>query len=132
MIITMSRELFDYMVRECIYSDIEKVFLAVGVIEEDAIRVLDIVECRNVAKNPRIEFIAEALCIYRVFKYAENRGLDIVALIHSHPAPPNPSALDFKGMKLWNIPWIIIDSKTGHAKAWILKDRAIEIPIQIT
>lgn len=131
MLITISKSLFEYVVRECIYTEVEKVFLAVGVVEEGVTRVLEVVECRNIAENPRVEFVADPQCMYRVFKYAEGKGLDIVALVHSHPAPPHPSALDIKGMRLWSTPWIIVDSRNGSAKAWILKNGVTEIPIQV-
>jgi proteasome lid subunit RPN8/RPN11 len=129
--VVISKELFEYLMKECTHAEIEKVFLGIGTTEGGAVNVLEVVECKNISQNPRVEFIADPLCIYKAFKYAESKKLNIVALMHSHPAPPQPSALDIKGMKLWSVPWVIVDSRSGNAKAWLFKNGVVEIPIQI-
>lgn len=106
-------------------SDMERVFFGVGKSVGDTFFIVEIFECPNVADNPRVEFIAEPLCEYRVFRYAEEKGLEMVAVIHSHPAPPKPSASDLKGMRLWSIPWLIVDSLSGSYGAWILVDNDV-------
>ncbi|MEM0228359.1 MAG: M67 family metallopeptidase [Ignisphaera sp.] len=114
-------------------SDMERVFFGVGKLIDDTFLVVEVFECPNVAGNPRIEFIAEPLCEYRVFRYAEEKGLEIVAVIHSHPAPPKPSTSDLKGMRLWSIPWLIVDSLSGSYRAWILVDNGIvEVNVTLT
>ena len=110
------------VIRKCVGSVIEKVFIGIGTASNDVTNVVEVFECPNIADNPFIRFVADPQCIYRVYKYAEERGMDIAVLIHSHPASPYPSNLDLKGMELWDIPWIIVDSRTGSVKAWILKN----------
>jgi len=48
-----------------------------------------------------------------------------MALIHSHPAPPNPSIKDLNGMRLWPIPWVIVDSRACRVKAWLLTSTGV-------
>lgn len=110
------------LVLKCIGVQTEKVFLGVGTSSGNAYTVVDVFECRNISSNPQSRFIADPLCVYRVLIYAESRKMDIVALIHSHPTEPIPSVEDLRGMKLWGIPWLIIDNVSGRYRAWILRD----------
>ena len=107
-------------------SVIERVFIGVGLMKGDEAHVLSIHECPNVARDPRVEFKAEPTCLYNVILSAESRGLDIVLLIHSHPAPPQPSSLDLEGLKTWRKPWLIVDSRTGDYRAWFFNGRSLQ------
>ncbi|MDK6028307.1 Mov34/MPN/PAD-1 family protein [Ignisphaera sp. 4213-co] len=108
-------------------SHIERIFFGIGKIEVSAYRIVDIIECKNIAKNPETEFLADPMCMYNVYKQAEGKGLEIIALIHSHPADPVPSNLDLKNMRLWEVPWIIINNVKGSYKAWTYnKEKGLE------
>jgi len=108
------------IVSRCIDVDEEKVFVGIGIVERGVYRVDEVFECRNISQNPRTRFIIDPMCLYNVFRYAEGKGMDIVLLAHSHPAPPVPSSEDLKGMKLWRVPWLIISSIDGEYRIWIL------------
>ena len=57
---------------------------------------------------------------------AEERGLEVVGIFHSHPkCPPKLSGRDLRGMELWPVVWLIISSD-GETRAWILKGNEIE------
>lgn len=108
------------LVEKSLNSPIEKVFIGIGRRENDTYVVKDVYECPNIAEEPSTRFKADPLCIYEVYKRAESLSLEIALLAHSHPAPPVPSAEDYRGMRHWPLPWLIVNSLTGEYKAWIL------------
>ncbi|MEM0027659.1 MAG: M67 family metallopeptidase [Ignisphaera sp.] len=126
-----SKKVFEALIEMATRSSEEIVLIGIGSTKGSDIIISELFKCKNVAENTRIEFKADPLCIYTAYKYAEKNGLEIVAVIHSHPTPPYPSNLDMKSMRLWNIPWIIIDSSTGASKAWIVNNNVVEIPIEL-
>lgn len=124
------KKVFEVLIEIATKSSDEIVFIGVGNAKEGDIIISEFFKCRNIAENTKIEFKADPLCIYTAYKYAEKNGLEIAAIIHSHPAPPYPSSLDMKNMRLWDIPWIIIDSLTGASKAWRVDDNVVEVPME--
>lgn len=92
-----------------------------GKIEGEVVKVLDLHLSENIAPSPaRFEIKPED--IYRAHMKAEEAGLSIVSIYHSHPAPPHPSIADLEGMERWPIPWLIISSIEGSVDAYLLKD----------
>ncbi|MFX0200154.1 MAG: M67 family metallopeptidase [Candidatus Hodarchaeota archaeon] len=71
--------------------------------------------------------------VFRAFNGAEHRGLDLIGLFHSHPAPATPSSIDLKHMKFWgDIVWLILSSTSGDLCAYVMKNGSVkEIPIEI-
>ena len=64
------------------------------------------------------------------YKSAEEKGLDVVGIFHSHPkSVPSPSNTDIKFMKVNPVPWIIYSGLTNEMKAYILDVEVIEIQI---
>lgn len=124
-------EILNKIVKQCINSPIERVFICIGFFDNNMYIVEEIFECKNISLTPSSRFIADPLCLYNIYRYAENKKREIIAIIHSHPMSPIPSREDVNGMNLWRIPWIIIDSLSGEYKAWILIDNNInEISIE--
>ncbi len=70
--------------------------------------------------------------IFRAFNEAEHRGLDLIGLFHSHPAPATPSSIDLKHMKFWgDIVWLVLSSTNGELSAYVMKNGSVkEIPIE--
>jgi len=65
------------------------------------------------------------------YKMAEEKGLDVVGIFHSHPKSlPSPSNTDIKFMKGNPIPWIIYSGLTKEMKAYILDSEIIQILIK--
>lgn len=131
--IVIAVELLNSIVEKCLGVDIEKVFVGVGFREGDVYKVVEVFECRNVSPNPRNKFVADPMCIYNIYRYAEGKGMDVVLLAHSHPAPPAPSPEDLRGMRLWGIPWLIIDSRCGDYGVWmLLNEDLIQVEVETT
>jgi len=65
------------------------------------------------------------------YKMAEEKGLDVVGIFHSHPKSlPSPSNTDIKFMKGNPIPWIIYSGLTKEMKAYLLDSEIIQISIK--
>ncbi|MEM4717944.1 MAG: Mov34/MPN/PAD-1 family protein [Desulfurococcaceae archaeon] len=114
--------IIDKIIKEAKTSEIEKVYIGVGVVESGHYIVKEVFECNNIAENPRVRFVIDPVCIYNAFTKAEARNMRITLLIHSHPAPPDPSELDIDGMKSSGLPWLIVDMNNGMYAAWIIRE----------
>ncbi|MCX8204611.1 MAG: M67 family metallopeptidase [Candidatus Nezhaarchaeota archaeon] len=73
----------------------------------------------NVSPSP-LRFEAKPEDVYRAYFKAEELGLEVVGIYHSHPAPPRPSLLDVEGMRRWPLVWLIVSSLDGSAAAFQL------------
>ena len=74
----------------------------------------------NIEKS-EINFTVSNEQLLEGYKMAEEKGLDIVGIFHSHPKSlPSPSNTDMKFMKGNPIPWIIYSGLTKEMKAYLL------------
>ena len=64
---------------------------------------------------------------------AEKEGYEFIGLFHSHPAPPSPSSVDLKCMRLWGESiWLILSSTGGKLAAYQLIEGIVkEVTIRI-
>ena len=84
----------------------------------------------NIEKS-EINFTVSNEQLLEGYKMAEEKGLDVVGIFHSHPKSlPSPSNTDIKFMKGNPIPWIIYSGLTKEMKAYILDSEIIQIPIK--
>ena len=84
----------------------------------------------NIEKS-EINFTVSNEQLLEGYKMAEEKGLDIVGIFHSHPKSlPSPSNTDIKFMKGNPIPWIIYSGLTKEMKAYLLDSEIIQIPIK--
>ncbi|MEM4062181.1 MAG: Mov34/MPN/PAD-1 family protein [Desulfurococcaceae archaeon] len=132
--LVIPRRVLDYIISSCKGVTYERVFLGVGYLRDDRVTVNSVIECPNVSDKPTLRFTADPLCVYRVYREAEERGEQVVLLAHSHPAPPYPSLEDVKGMRnSGSLVWLIVSSTSGEHKAWMLEnDEPIEVIIEVT
>ncbi|MDH5783188.1 MAG: M67 family metallopeptidase [Candidatus Bathyarchaeota archaeon] len=67
------------------------------------------------------------------FTQADKEELDFIGLFHSHPAPPTPSLIDLKYMKLWgDALWLILSSINGSLAAFQMSNGKVrEITIKV-
>jgi len=83
----------------------------------------------NIEKS-EINFTVSNEQLLEGYKMAEEKGLDVVGIFHSHPKSlPSPSNTDIKFMKGNPIPWIIYSGLTNEMKAYILDSEIIQILI---
>jgi len=84
----------------------------------------------NIEKS-EINFTVSNEQLLEGYKMAEEKGLDVVGIFHSHPKSlPSPSNTDIKFMKGNPIPWIIYSGLTKEMKAYLLDSEIIQIPIK--
>lgn len=129
--VVFPRNLLERLVEELKRCSVERVFFCLGVRVGDVYSVEDCVECPNVSRTPRVEFTADPMCTYRVIVEAEKEGREVTVIAHCHPAGPRPSAKDLRGMRLWKVPWVIVDSTTGGYAAWIIGEDGEPIEVKV-
>jgi proteasome lid subunit RPN8/RPN11 len=64
------------------------------------------------------------------YKMAEEKGLDVIGIFHSHPnSAPYPSSTDKKFMEINPVAWVIFSEITNNFKAYLFESEIKEIPI---
>jgi [CysO sulfur-carrier protein]-S-L-cysteine hydrolase len=86
----------------------------------------------NIADHPTREYIGDPRDLIRVIKLVRSQGLELAAIYHSHPnGPAEPSRTDL-AQAAWEIPYLIVDAKTGEIRAWQLLEGAQEVRLELT
>jgi len=102
----------------------EAIGFLLGLKAGSSIDVMALYRVDNELGSP-VEFRANPWQTVQAHNVADKYGVEVVALFHTHPTcPPVPSSLDFKGMKLWPIPWVI--ACKDEVKAWILEGEKVK------
>ena len=84
----------------------------------------------NIEKS-EINFTVSNEQLLEGYKMAEEKGLDVVGIFHSHPKSlPSPSNTDIKFMKGNPVPWVIYSGLTKEMKAYLLNSEIIQILIK--
>jgi len=85
----------------------------------------------NRLKSPTA-FEMEPFEMVKAIDEAEEKGLEVVGIFHSHlKCPPRPSGRDLRGMRLWPVLWLIVDEK-GNYGAFVLKgDKIREVEVEV-
>ena len=73
----------------------------------------------NNSSHSSIEFNIDADDLYHAYDKARLMNLDIIAIFHSHPSPPIPSAMDKIFMLINPVIWIIYSTSSHTFKAFI-------------
>jgi [CysO sulfur-carrier protein]-S-L-cysteine hydrolase len=72
----------------------------------------------NNSSHSAIEFTIDADDLYNAYDKARLMNLDIIAIFHSHPSPPIPSARDRIFMLINPVIWIIYSTSLHTFKAF--------------
>jgi proteasome lid subunit RPN8/RPN11 len=106
-------------------SDVEVCGFLFGRVERDKTIVEEVRFVTNRLNSPAA-FEMEPLEMVEAIENAEEKGLEVVGIFHSHlKCPPRPSGRDLRGMELWPVAWLIVDDK-GNYGVYILKDGRVE------
>lgn len=70
-------------------------------------------------------FEMEPLEMIEAIDEAEERGMEVVGIFHSHLCKPIPSGRDRKGMENWPVIWLIVDNE-GSYGAFVLGEDGIK------
>ena len=109
---------------------LESCALLAGRIGNDDIDVTEVIVTKN-ADSSQVRFSIEPNELLDAYSKAENMGLDIVAIFHSHPAPAKPSSTDEKYMEMNPIPWLIISTTNNDMKAFIFDGKIRELEVVV-
>lgn len=97
--------------------------------ENDA--VVEILPMRNVDESP-VTFSIESTELVDAYNLAESKGLQVIAIFHSHPAQPSPSSTDIKFMEINPVVWLIYSTTEWRLKAYVYDEYVKEVTIKIT
>ncbi|MGC9210825.1 MAG: Mov34/MPN/PAD-1 family protein [Nitrososphaeria archaeon] len=85
----------------------------------------EIINVKN-SLNSASEFYVNPNDLLNIYKKAEENGMQIVAIVHSHQGLPVPSATDIKYMKLNPYVWIIVSMTDLKLQAYKLNEEKLE------
>jgi proteasome lid subunit RPN8/RPN11 len=93
--------------------------------------VVEILPMRNVDESP-VTFSIESTELVDAYNLAESKGLQVIAIFHSHPAQPSPSSTDIKFMEINPVVWLIYSTTEWRLKGYVYDDYVKEVTIKIT
>jgi proteasome lid subunit RPN8/RPN11 len=93
--------------------------------------VVEILPMRNVDNCP-VTFSIESTELLQAYNLAESKGLQVIAIFHSHPANPSPSNTDLKFMEINPVIWLIYSTTEWRLKAYVYDNDVKEVAIKIT
>ena len=109
---------------------LEACAILLGTSNDKTWETTDIFLTENIDKS-EVNFTISNEQLMEGYTMAEDKGLDIVGIFHSHPiSQPSPSDTDIKFMKGNPVPWIIYSGITKEMKAYLLDSDLIQIPIE--
>ena len=104
--------------------------ILLGNTDEETWQTTEIFLAENIDQS-EINFTISNEQLLEGYKRAEEKGLDIVGIFHSHPkSEASPSDTDVKFMKGNPVPWVIYSGLTKEMKAYLLNSEIIQIPIK--
>ncbi len=103
--------------------------ILLGNTDEKTWETVEIFLTKNIEKS-EINFTVSNEQLLEGYKKAEENGLDVVGIFHSHPkSVASPSSTDVKFMKVNPVPWVIYSGLTKEMKAYFLDSEVFQIPI---
>jgi len=118
----LSKEAIDKKPNECCA-------LLFGKNDNGKILVNEIFIAENIEKSP-LNFTISNEQLIQGYKMAEDKGLEVIGIFHSHPdSDPYPSATDKKFMEINPVAWVIFSVMTKEFKAYMLESELITIPV---
>jgi len=82
----------------------------------------------NIHATPQLRYQAHPQALLDALRKMEAEGLELVAIVHSHPnGPAKPSDTDCS-QAFWRVPYVIFDMKTEQFRAFWLP-QGEELPV---
>ena len=107
----------------------ESCALLFGKKDNDKIILSQIYPAENIEKSS-VNFTISNEQLIQGYKIAEEKGLEVIGIFHSHPdSEPYPSATDKKFMEINPVVWVIFSLVTNEFKAYMYESEVITIPI---
>ena len=93
--------------------------------KENEIQVIETLSMKNSDASPTTRFRIDSQELINGYLRAENMGLNVVGIFHSHPAPPIPSSTDKIFMEINPVVWLIYSTLTNESRAYIFEQEKI-------
>ena len=107
----------------------ESCALLFGKKEDDKLTVSEMFIAENIEDSP-VNFTISNEQLIQGYKMAEEKGLEVIGIFHSHPnSEPYPSSTDKKFMEINPVSWVIFSNITNNFKAFLFESEIKEIPI---
>ena len=107
----------------------ESCALLFGKKENNRLVIKEVFLAENIEKSP-VNFTIANEQLIRGYKEAEEKGLEVIGIFHSHPnSEPYPSMTDKKFMEINPVAWVIFSNVSKEFKAYMYESDIIEIPI---
>ena len=107
----------------------ESCALLFGRKENEKLLVNEVFIAENIEDSP-VNFTISNDQLIQGYKMAEEKGLEVIGIFHSHPnSEPYPSSTDKKFMEINPVSWVIFSVLTNDFKAYLFESEIIEIPI---
>ena len=107
----------------------ESCALLFGKKDNEKIIVNEIFPAENIDESP-VNFTISNEQLIQGYKIAEEKGLDVIGIFHSHPdSEPFPSETDKKFMEINPVAWVIFSAITNEFKAYMYESELITIPL---
>ncbi len=88
-------------------------------------KVATILPMRNIDESP-VSFSIDPAELLAAYNLAEQEGMQVIAVFHSHPAKPSPSSTDLKFMEINPVVWLIYSTTEGKLKAFMYDDDIVK------
>ena len=94
--------------------------ILLGKVGEFEVRVDEMVLTKNTDESS-VSFAVDPQSLLEIYERADNEGMEVAGIFHSHPALPFPSAVDAKFMRLNPVVWVIMSMPGGEyaAHQWL-------------
>ena len=107
----------------------ESCALLFGKKENNKMVIKEVFLAKNIEESP-VNFTISNEQLIHGYKEAEEKGLDVIGIFHSHPnSEPYPSTTDKKFMEINPVAWVIFSDISKGFKAYMYESDIIEIPI---
>ena len=107
----------------------ESCALLFGKKDNGKIIVSEIYTAENIEKST-INFTISNEQLIKGYKIAEDKGLEVIGIFHSHPdSEPYPSETDKKFMEINPVTWVIFSLVTNEFKAYMFESELITISL---
>jgi proteasome lid subunit RPN8/RPN11 len=75
----------------------------------------------------RVSFTISPDETLRAYRLAEDRGMQVAGIFHSHPSLPSPSGTDARFMEVNPVVWVIYSTTASKFGAWVFDDGVKEV-----
>jgi len=94
-------------------------------------RVMQVWPLENTHEVPELYYQASPQAIIEAVQNIEARGLELVAIYHSHPyGSAQPSQTD-RSQAFWRVPYVIVAMRTSELRAyWLPEGEPVEVQLE--